>query len=236
MSGPDLRSFDDSDSAAAAAAAFVAMAAREAVANRGLFTLALSGGRTPARMLSVLAGESVPWDQVHVFQVDERVAPAGDAARNLNMVEGALLAPGLLPQGNLHAMPVEEADLESAANRYGQLVKTVCGGEPVLDLVHLGLGDDGHTASLVPGDPALDVTDRPVCITDDYRGHRRMTVTFPVLDGAHSRLWLCTGDDKGPMLSRLMSGDPTIPAGRVSRDSATVFCDHAARDAASSPS
>lgn len=233
MPRPELRSFAGSDAATAAAAAFIADAARDAAAARGVFTLALSGGRTPARMLEALAAESVPWEQVHVFQVDERVAPSGDPARNLNMVETALLAPRLLPQSHLHAMPVEDADLDSAAARYGEALSDLAGGDAVLDLVHLGLGDDGHTASLVPGDPALDVTDRPVCITGDYRGHRRMTLTFPVLDRARSRLWLCTGGDKGPMLARLMAGDSGIPAGRVRGDDSAVFCDHAARDAAS---
>jgi 6-phosphogluconolactonase len=222
----------DAAAAARGAADFIAAQAREAVGARGCFTLALSGGRTPAAMLEALADEEMPWGDVHAFQVDERVAPRGDPARNLNMLEAALLAPGRLAPARLHAMPVEGADPEAGAARYATVLGAAAGEPPVLDLVHLGLGDDGHTASLVPGDAALEITGAEVWTTAEYRGHRRMTLTFPALDRARRRLWLLTGADKGAMLARLHAGDPGIPAGRVSRRGAVVFCDRDAATAA----
>jgi 6-phosphogluconolactonase len=229
VSGLAVEVLADAPAAARGAAAFIASAAREAVGARGRFTLALSGGRTPAAMLEALAGEEMPWGEVHAFQVDERVAPPGDPARNLNMLESALLAPGRLAPSRLHPMPVEDADPAQGAARYAAVLGTTAGEPPVLDLVHLGLGDDGHTASLVPGDAALTITGAEVWTTAPYRGHRRMTLTFPALDRARWRLWLLTGADKGAMLARLHAGDAGIPAGRVSRERALVFCD---RDAA----
>jgi len=126
-------------------------------------------------------------------------------------------------------MPVETADLDQAAARYAQILVAVAGSPPVIDLVHLGLGADGHTASLVPGDPVLDVTDADVALTRPYQGRRRMTLTYPVLNRARRVLWLITGADKAAMLGRLRRGDPTIPAGRVRQDDAVVLADRAAQ-------
>ncbi|MFT5446915.1 MAG: 6-phosphogluconolactonase [Gammaproteobacteria bacterium] len=223
----------DAERNAQAAAAFVAQSARAAVDARGAFTVAFSGGSTPVRMLELLGEVSVPWDRVHVFQVDERVAPDGDPARNLNMLKTGLLLPGRLPPANLHPMPVLGDDLDAAARDYANELRACCGAGARLDLIHLGLGDDGHTASLVPGDDALSVTDRDVAMTSDYRGHRRMTLTYPALDRAVSRLWLANGADKGPMLNRLRDADASIPAGRVVREQSVVFCDQAAATAMS---
>ena len=167
-----------------------------------------------------------------MFQVDERVAPDGDPARNLNMLHEALLGSGLLEPDRLHPMPVAHGDPHGAAARYASLLGEHAGDPPVLDLVHLGLGDDGHTASLVPGDVALEAQDSEVCVTGEYRGHRRMTLSFSALDRARARLWLLTGADKGPMLARLDAGDAEIPAGRVSRAGAVVICDADAAAAA----
>lgn len=228
MSGPRIERRDDAAAAASAAAEHIAGAARRAVASRGVFTLALSGGSTPARMLAALAGMRLPWDRVQIFQVDERVAPAGDPARNVNAVREALLAPGVLPEGNLHPMPVADGDLTAAADRYAAALAVAAGVPPRLDLVHLGLGDDGHTASLVPGDAAAQLRDRDVAVTGEYRGHRRMTLTFPALDRAGERLWLVAGAGKATMLARLAAGDRSIPAGRVTGQGAVVFCDRAA--------
>jgi len=220
----------DAEAAAAEAASRVAAAAREAVAARGTFTVALSGGRTPARMLAALAQADMPWERTHVFQVDERVAPDGDPARNLNMLREALLGSGLLDPARLHAMPVAEGS--TGAARYMALLCLRVGAPPVLDLVHLGLGDDGHTASLVPDDVALGEETADVCLTGEYRGHRRMTLTFPAINRARARLWLLTGADKGPMLARLAARDRGIPAGRVARAGAVVVCDADAAGAA----
>ena len=223
----------DDAAVARRAAAFVASEARAAIASRGRFAIAVSGGRTPWQMLQALAGEDVPWHAVHLFQVDERVAPAGDADRNLTHIEASLLATAPLPRSNLHAMPVEATDLAEGAARYAAALRTTTGAPPVLDLVHLGLGPDGHTASLVPGDPALDVSGDDVTVTGVYQGHRRMTLTFPALDRARRVLWLVTGAEKQPMLARLRAGDRSIPAGRVRSDDAVILADTAAVGGAS---
>jgi 6-phosphogluconolactonase len=218
----------DPDAVARAAASVIAADARAAVAVRGRFVMAVSGGRTPWIMLRALASEDVPWKGVHVVQVDERVAPAGDPDRNLTHLRESLLSHAPLPPEQIHAMPVESADLDSAAAEYARTLEAIAGAPPVLDLAHLGLGPDGHTASLVPGDPVLAVTDRDVAVTGVYMGRLRMTLTYPVLDRARRILWLVTGAEKRPMLALLEAGDPSIPAGRVRRDAALVLADRAA--------
>ena len=183
----------------------------QAVAARGRFVMAVSGGRTPWQMLRALAGEDVPWKDVHVVQVDERVAPAGDPDRNLTHLQESLLEHAPLRPDQIHAMPVESGDLDAAAAQYAAMLQQIAGMPPVLDLVHLGLGPDGHTASLVPGDPVLDVTDADVALTGIYQGRRRMTLTYPILNRSRRILWLVTGSDKvGPLVP---------PAGRRSVDS-----------------
>lgn len=205
------------EDAARAAALVVADAAQGAIAERGRFDLAVSGGRTPALMLAALGQLEVAWDRVVVHQVDERVAPGGDPARNLTSLMAALPA-----QARVRPMPVEAQDLDAAAVEYAAGLPTR------FDLIHLGVGDDGHTASLVPGDPVLDLADQDVAITGTYRGHRRMTLTFPVLDRARRVLWLATGADKRGPLALLRAGDPSIPAGRVRAPDQVVVCDAAA--------
>jgi 6-phosphogluconolactonase len=218
----------DAVAVAARAARWLAAAAREAVAARGLFSFAVSGGRTPWEMLRALADEDVPWQAVHLFQVDERVAPAGDTDRNLVHIQESLLGRVPLPEGNLHPMPVEDADLLAAARRYQREMEAVAGAPAVLDAVHLGLGPDGHTASLVPGDPVLAVDAVDVAVTGAYQGRVRMTLTYPALARASALLWLITGAEKAPALARLLSKDPGIPAGRVRADRALVLADRAA--------
>ena len=218
----------DADAVARAAAVTIAADAREAVAVRGRFIMAVSGGHTPWVMLRDLANEQVPWKDVHVFQVDERIAPAGDPDRNLTHLQASLLENAPLPPENIHAMPVEMADLTAAANLYAQTLESIAGSPPVLDLAHLGLGPDGHTASLVPGDPVLNVTDADVGLTGIYMGRRRMTLTYPLLSRSRRILWLVTGAEKVTMFSRLRDGDTSIPAGRISRDQALLLADRAA--------
>jgi 6-phosphogluconolactonase len=225
----------DAVAVATRAARLIATAARAAVAEHGRFAVAVSGGQTPWLMLSLLASEQVAWGSVHVFQVDERVAPPGHPDRNLTRLRERLLAHAALDASRLHAMPVEDADLAAAAARYAAELHTVAGSPPELDLVHLGLGPDGHTASLVPGDPVLRISDVDVALTGEYQGRRRMTLTFPVLDRARQLLWVVTGADKAPVLPRLVSGDPSIPAGRVRADRALVLADAAAAAALPSP-
>ncbi len=216
------------EAAAREAAIFIAQAARAAVAGRGRFTLAVSGGRTPWLMLRALADQELPWEGVQVLQVDERVAPWGDPERNLTHLRESLLGRAPLRPEQVHAMPVEDDDPAAAAARYAQTLREIAGSPPVLDLVHLGLGPDGHTASLVPDDPVLEVMDRDVAVSGIYQGRRRLTLTYPIINRARRILWLVTGTDKADMLVRLRVGDPSIPAGRVRRDQALVFADEAA--------
>lgn len=216
---------DDAAAAAREAAAIIAAEARTAVAERGRFIMAVSGGSTPRKMLRALADEAVPWEGVHVVQVDERVAPAGDPDRNLILLRESLLEHSPLRPGQMYAMPVESPDLEAAAMRYAETLQELAGSPPMLDLVHLGLGPDGHTASLVPGDPVLTVTSTDVALTGIYQQRRRMTLTYPLLNRSRRILWLVTGSGKAGMLARLRDGDESIPAGRISRDQALVLTD-----------
>jgi 6-phosphogluconolactonase len=223
-----LEVFDDADSVAKAAAATIAADARAAVAARGHFAIAVSGGHTPWMMLRALANEDVPWQAVHIYQVDERVAPAGDPDRNLTHLHESLLEHAPLPPDQIHAMPVESPDLKSAAAEYAAVLQEIAGSPPVLDLVHLGLGPDGHTASLVPGDPVLKITDADVAVTGVYQGRRRMTLTYPAINRARRVLWVVTGGEKVEMLRRLLDGDESIPAGRIRREQAIALADRAA--------
>ena len=223
-----LEVFDDTDSVARAAAATIASDARTTIAARGRFVLAVSGGHTPWIMLRALAGEDIPWAGVHVCQVDERVAPDGHPDRNLTHLRESLLHHVPLRPEQIHAMPVEMADLQTAATQYALALQDIAGSPPVLDLVHLGLGPDGHTASLVPGDAVLDVSDLDVAVTGAYQGRRRMTLTYPTLNRARRVLWVVTGSEKVEMLGRLRDGDVSIPAGRVRREQALVLADRAA--------
>jgi len=217
----------DPGSVAHHAAAIIAEEARTAVAARGRFIVALSGGCTPWLMLRALADEAVPWNGVHVVQVDERMAPAGDPDRNLTHLRESLLEHAPLDPAQIHAMPVESPDVTAAAAGYALILREVAACPPVLDLIHLGLGPDGHTASLVPGDPVLDVTDADVAVTGVYQGRHRMTLTYPIINRSRRILWMVTGSEKAGMLVRLRDGDIAIPAGRVRRDGALVLADRA---------
>jgi 6-phosphogluconolactonase len=218
----------DADAVARKAAEIIAAEARATVAERGRFIMAVSGGHTPWKMLRALANEKVPWEGVRVVQVDERVAPAGDPDRNLSHLRESLLEHAPLRPEQIFAMPVESPDLDAAAIRYAMTLKEIAGSPPVLDLVHLGLGPDGHTASLVPGDPVLNVTDSDVALTGVYQGRRRMTLTYPILNRARRVLWLVTGNDKVDALARLREADTSIPGGKIHRDQAMVLADQAA--------
>jgi len=220
----DLIVFDDLDTLSRAAARYVADVAREAVDADGVFHFAVSGGRSPWQMFGVLRTLEVPWDRTVVWQVDERVAPPDDPDRNLAHLRAALGEVG----AEVRAMPVEEDDLDDAAVRYGISLPLQ------FHLVHLGVGPDGHTASLVPTDPVLDVSDRPVAVTSTfYEGRRRMTLTYPGIERARQLLWLVSGEDKRAPLERLLAADPSIPAGRVEAGSSLVMCDRPAAPAGS---
>jgi 6-phosphogluconolactonase len=214
----ELETLPDPDAVARAGAAFVAERARVAVAANGSFHFAVSGGHTPWAMFADLASETVPWEAIVIYQVDERVAPPGDPDRNLTHLTKAL---GSAP-AQVRPMPVNESDLPAAAASYAAVLPRY------FDLVHLGLGPDGHTASLVPGDPVLEVTDRLVGLTQPYQDRVRMTLTYPALARARQILWLVTGEDKKEPLAKLLAGDTTIPASRVEAAASLVMADRAA--------
>ena len=214
----ELELLPDPDAVARRGAGFVAEQARAAVAERGRFAFAVSGGHTPWAMFAHLADEDVPWTQTAIWQVDERVAPAGDPDRNLANLQASLPARA---DAEVHPMPVEEDDLDAAAARYARSLPER------FDLIHLGLGSDGHTASLVPGDPVLEAADRDVAVTGIYMGRRRMTLTYPALNRARQVLWLVTGEDKVDALARLRAGDRSIPAGRVTAEAQLIVADAA---------
>ncbi len=216
----ELEVLPDATSAAERFAKLLAERIRASVDERGKATAALSGGSGPWQSFRLLADEDVPWESVELFQVDERVAPHGDDRRNLTHLEESLPAAAC---ARMRAMPVEADDLDAAAAEYAALLPDA------LDVVHLGLGPDGHTASLVPGDPVLDVTDREVAITaGEYQGTRRMTLTYPMLDRSRELLWLVTGESKIEPLKLLLAGDPSIPAGRIRAGSSLIVADRAA--------
>jgi 6-phosphogluconolactonase len=218
---PQLEVVADEREAARRGAELIAAAGREAAGERGSYSLAMSGGRTPWAMLAILSdSEEMPWADTALLQVDERVASPGSEDRNLTHL---ILGLSMQNQSALRPMPVTQRDLDAAAREYEASLP-----EP-LDLVHLGLGPDGHTASLVPADPVLEVTDRRVAVTETaYQGHRRMTLTYPALAAARQVLWLVTGAEKRDALEKLMAGDGSIPAGRVENESMTVVADEAA--------
>ncbi len=225
-----IKVLPDAQAVAREAATGIAEMARAAVREHGRFVMAISGGHTPWQMLRFLADQEIPWEGVHVVQVDERLAPSGDPDRNLTHLQESLLAQVTLPPGQIYAIPVEADDPAKAVAHYTQTLREIAGTPPVLDLVHLGLGPDGHTASLVPGDQVLNITDQDVALTGIYQGRRRLTLTYPILNRARRLLWLVTGKEKAGMLVRLRDGDQSIPAGRVRRDRALVLAD---REAAS---
>ncbi|MEI6322096.1 MAG: 6-phosphogluconolactonase [bacterium] len=216
--------FQDADAVAKEGARLIAAAARSSVGEKGIFNFAVSGGKTPWVMLRELAAEELPWTQVHVFQIDERIAPEGDKDRNLTHLMESL-AGSPIPPENIHAMPVNASDPEQACRTYEETLEKFTGIPATLDLAHLGLGPDGHTASLVPCDPVLKVRDLDVALTAPYQGRNRMTLTFPMINRSRAILWLATGAEKAPMIERLKHGDPTIPGGNIAQQNAILLAD-----------
>jgi len=221
--------------AAQVAARIIATVLGISIGRRTRASIALSGGSSPLPMLRALAQESLDWSAVHVYQVDERIVARGDSARNLGALDEILVWRGPLPRRNLHPMWVDRADLAGAAESYARELAQVAGDPPILDVVHLGLGTDGHTASLFAGDPALEIEDRSVGLTKEHNGHRRMTLTLPVLSRARSVVWFVTGADKAGVAGELYAGGAPFPAGRVSRRRAILVTDEAAGRQASMP-
>jgi 6-phosphogluconolactonase len=221
MANHRLEVLDDPPAVLRRGAELIAEAAREAVSERGSCALAVSGGHDPWPMFSQLEDLEMDWTKTEIFQVDERVAPAGSDERNLTHLIESL---SISAQGSIRPMPVTDDDLDAAAERYAESLPEA------LDLAHMGIGPDGHTASLVPGDPVLEVDDRRVAVTaGEYEGVRRMTLTYPELHRVRRLLWVVTGEKKVDALRKLLARDPSIPAGRVEPDGdSLILADRAA--------
>ena len=219
-----LEVFPTPEAVAQKATKIIAELAQERIRSTGTFLFAMSGGTTPWKVLRQLADTTLTWEAIELFQVDERIAPAGDPQRNLTKINENLLNPIAPLQAQVHAIPVELSPPESAAEKYAQSLRERCGNPPILDLIHLGLGEDGHTASLLPGDPARKSL-APVTVTMQYQSLRRITMTYPTLNAARQRLWIITGARKRSMLERLYHDDSRIPAGLVERRNSIILAD-----------
>jgi len=222
---------EDAATAERAAAEFIARKLTQAATERGRATLALSGGRTPWTMFARLAEQELDWSQVHVFQVDERIVPLAHEARNWRRFLANPLA-GRIPAGHRHAMPVEIEDPERAAVEYAQTLADWAGEPPVLDVVHLGLGEDGHTASLFAGDPLLQEKKRATGVSQARAEHRRLSLTLPTINRARCILWYVTGSSRRAAMTQLFANEPSIPASRIERQHATCISDPEAAPAA----
>jgi 6-phosphogluconolactonase len=224
MSDIEVEVLPDDAALAERTADLVATRLGEAIETRGQATLAVSGGRTPLAFFAELAGRKLPWEAVHVFQVDERVAPPGHPDRNLEGLRRALLDRVPIPSGNVHPMPVEEPELQGAAAAYAGELRAVTGPDGRVDVLHLGLGDDGHTASWPPGDPVVDAT-ADVAVVGPFNGRLRMTLTPPAVNRAGWIVWEISGAAKAPVVARLLHGDAALPASRVRRHDVTLLTD-----------
>jgi 6-phosphogluconolactonase len=222
-----IETFEDADAVAERTAEIIAAAAREGIGRHGRAVLAFSGGSTPAAMLRRLGTLDVKWNATHVVQVDERVAPDGHSDRNWTMITNNLLAGADIPQALLHPMPVTDDDLQVAADRYERLLTTVSGVPPIADVVHLGIGADGHTASLVPDDPVLKVRGRWIALAGPYQGRRRMTFTYPTINAGRLVVWQVSDGDKAAALREALQGK-RVPASKVRRRDVHVVATHAA--------
>ena len=224
----EIRTFQSSNEVAREAALYIADRIRENIAKKGFFTLAISGGRTPWEMIKELATQDLPWEKVFLFQVDERVAPDGHPDRNLTQLFKSIQDSSLNTRLNIFPMHVIAEDLEEACAEYSENIKRIT-ETGKLDLIHLGIGTDGHTASLIPGDSVLEVGDKNVALTDSpYQGRERMTLTYPLINQAEKILWIVTGEEKAEMLERLLQQDPTIPAEKINQSHAIILTEESA--------
>jgi len=212
--------------AATRAAELIAECLREAIARSGNGTVALSGGRTPSTMLQELASAPLDWSRIHIFQVDERLVDDGDERSNMKTIRSAFERPSLAIE-QMHHMQIHGDSPQAGADRYTSQIRLVAGNPPTFDVVHLGLGEDGHTASLFPGDSALDA-DGDVAVTGIHGGVRRMTLTLKVINRARSRVWLVTGNAKRNVVQGLLRRDLALIASRVDQDNSSLVIDREA--------
>lgn len=215
---PELITLSDADTVATRAAEIVVATALQAVMERGRFTWVLSGGSTPERLYKLLARspyrEQMPWEETFVFMGDERFVAEDDPAQNFLMARNALLDHVPLPPANRYPIDTYLPSAADAADEYESRLRDFFeGGAITFDLVLLGLGDDGHTASLFPGKPALDETDRAVVASEPGLlppPVERVTLTFPVLNAARNVLFLITGEKKRAPLAWILSGEASV--------------------------
>ena len=220
--------FPQAEQVAARATAYLEQEIRDALTHQKSFSLAISGGRTPWEMLKILSKVDLPWQRINLFQVDERVAPDGHPDRNLTQLFQAIAGTAMVTQLRIFPMPVTAEDLDASAKEYAEVLDEIKEGKG-LDIIHLGLGSDGHTASLVPGDGVLEIQNRLVaCTQNPYQGRIRMTLTYPLLNAAKQILWIVTGSEKKEMVQRMLQQDPSIPAGSIRQENALLLVDQAA--------
>lgn len=220
-----VRAREGARSASSVAAARIAELLSAAIDQRGRATFAVSGGATPEPMFGSLANLAVPWPRVDIFQVDERVVEYGDPARNWSMTERALIRPTgahghpmtISAQGSAETQALLRASDEATLKRH-------VGDPPAFDVVHLGLGADGHTASWAPG-RVPELSDSLIEHVENFNGHERLTLAPRVINSARAVIWLVLGEPKRQMVERLLTGDPSIPAGAVNTDRSEVFTD-----------
>jgi len=220
---PDLVVLPDLDALAREAAHHLEALAREAVESRGRFTVALSGGSTPAVLYRLLAEEPyrshIPWAQVHLFWADERCVPPDDPASNYRLAHDTLIAHIPIPADNVHRIHGELSPSTAARAYDRDLRRFFRGPQPLFDLVLLGLGRDGHTASLFPGSQALQETDRLAVATTafyDDRPAERVTLTLPALNAARHVLFIVSGPDKADILQAVLADvEGLLPARRI---------------------
>ena len=219
MSQESRQIYPDADTLAKAAAVDLLRLAQQSVAERGIFTLALAGGSTPKKLYSLLATDSefreFPWDKTHLFFGDERHVPPTHGDSNYLMVGGTLLASGLVPAAHVHRVRAELPDANAAAADYEVELHTFftpalrCNGFPRFDVIFLGMGPDGHTASLFPGSKGLEEKERWVIANwvEKFKS-ARITFTFPALNAARTVILLVAGADKADMIHEVLAANP----------------------------
>jgi 6-phosphogluconolactonase len=235
---PDVTVLTDPAALARHAADIVSQAASR---KQGRFAVALSGGSTPRALYALLAqpdySRAFPWERTHWFWGDERFVPHDDPLSNYRMVREAMLSHAPVPAENIHAVPTEGMTPEAAAQAYQRILQDFYGAptldpeKPLFDINLLGLGPDGHTASLFPDTDALNQRDRWVTSVIGAKAEARITLTYPALESSMQAIFLVAGKDKAPMLKRLIEGDQALPAARLSPTGRlSIFADRQAME------
>jgi 6-phosphogluconolactonase len=230
MNNKEILVFDNSDQLVESAIEKWTEIADDAIKQRGLFTVALSGGSTPVKLYKELSGTDLKWDKTHIFIVDERFVPFDHSDSNYRMINETLLSNINIPKHNIHPVPIEKGSSDESARSYeGDLLSFFnlsSGGIPVFDLVLLGLGDDGHTASLFPGSSALTEKDHLAvsATSPDKSRHERITITFPVINSSRNVVFLVTGSNKAEVVKDVLENETSnLPAAFVRLHTGKLF-------------